>query len=400
MPSPTTPDWCWMNGFLTADGSGDLTGSCVRWRNPLAHTKIRLPQVTPDTPHRLPFFLFMPFSFSKPNNHNFLYPNPRNWYPSARTKNINFRFCFLLFVSFQSFFGRTYNNLSSISECKNNGECVINKKNRTACKACRLRKCLLVGMSKSGSRFGRRSNWFKIHCLLQEQQHQHKLNGTNRISARTLNGSDGTSANSNSSPTNSPINSFLPNHFLTMNSIGSFTKLNSDQRRKSPSDSGASSNDPDNSSNRDGNSLIDTSFNCSKNLDLSMSNSMLNAKKLCHELISPAFLPVKDLHPYSMHHRSSFLNVSTKIASSVNHIELKHNHSANFNLDVQDEPIDLSVKNTKDQQTLSPALRARTSSTTSSISLSDKSSSSCLNEITKPTPLDLTLVRSKTLSGW
>lgn len=77
-------------------------------------------------------------------------------------------FLFLL----QSFFGRTYNNISSISECKNNGECVINKKNRTACKACRLRKCLLVGMSKSGSRYGRRSNWFKIHCLLQEQQQQ------------------------------------------------------------------------------------------------------------------------------------------------------------------------------------------------------------------------------------
>lgn len=28
-------------------------------------------------------------------------------------------------------------------------------------------------MSKSGSRYGRRSNWFKIHCLLQEQQQQH-----------------------------------------------------------------------------------------------------------------------------------------------------------------------------------------------------------------------------------
>lgn len=77
-----------------------------------------------------------------------------------------------MYILFQSFFGRTYNNLGSISECKNNGECVINKKNRTACKACRLRKCLLVGMSKSGSRYGRRSNWFKIHCLLQEQQQQ------------------------------------------------------------------------------------------------------------------------------------------------------------------------------------------------------------------------------------
>ncbi|KAK7873797.1 hypothetical protein R5R35_005782 [Gryllus longicercus] len=72
----------------------------------------------------------------------------------------------------KSFFGRTYSNLNSISECKNNGECVINKKNRTSCKACRLRKCLLVGMSKSGSRYGRRSNWFKIHCLLQEKQQE------------------------------------------------------------------------------------------------------------------------------------------------------------------------------------------------------------------------------------
>ena len=77
----------------------------------------------------------------------------------------------------KSFFGRSKNNQAVIGECKNNYRCVVDKKNRTSCKACRLRKCLMVGMSKSGSRYGRRSNWFKIHCLMQANGNKRGLSG-------------------------------------------------------------------------------------------------------------------------------------------------------------------------------------------------------------------------------
>lgn len=81
-----------------------------------------------------------------------------------------FFFCFRFFCSLQSFFGRACNKSQQIPECKKNNKCVINKNTRTTCKACRFTKCMQVGMSKGGSKFGRRSNWFKINFLLEEKQ--------------------------------------------------------------------------------------------------------------------------------------------------------------------------------------------------------------------------------------
>lgn len=80
---------------------------------------------------------------------------------------------------FQSFFGRAYNKSQTIPECKKKSKCVINKNTRTTCKACRLTKCIQVGMSKGGSKFGRRSNWFKIKFLLEEQQKEQSVKAHN-----------------------------------------------------------------------------------------------------------------------------------------------------------------------------------------------------------------------------
>ncbi|KAF2364629.1 Zinc finger nuclear hormone receptor-type [Trinorchestia longiramus] len=83
----------------------------------------------------------------------------------------------------KSFFGRSYNSVTSLSDCKSGGRCVITKKNRTTCKSCRLRQCIKAGMSKSGSRYGRRSNWFKIHCLLQDQPPTSSSNSSSVVKA-------------------------------------------------------------------------------------------------------------------------------------------------------------------------------------------------------------------------
>ena len=109
----------------------------------------------------------------------------------------------------KSFFGRFCSNQTNIPDCKNNYECVIDKRNRTACKACRLRKCLAVGMSKSGCRYGRRSNWFKIHCLMQKKSAQNSL--STKMSQQSAQSSAGVLPRV--SPTLSSASSFMnPRH--------------------------------------------------------------------------------------------------------------------------------------------------------------------------------------------
>ncbi|RZC41077.1 hypothetical protein BDFB_012192 [Asbolus verrucosus] len=75
-------------------------------------------------------------------------------------------------------------------------------------------------MSKSGSRYGRRSNWFKIHCLLQEQQQA----GANIAAAAGL---------------------LRPHPYLTPLFHSPTNRTASRDTKSSESDSGASSADPE-----------------------------------------------------------------------------------------------------------------------------------------------------------
>jgi nuclear receptor subfamily 0 group A len=336
---------------------------------------------------------------------------------------------FFLF-SLQSFFGRTYNNLSSISECKNNGECVINKKNRTACKACRLRKCLLVGMSKSGSRYGRRSNWFKIHCLLQEQQN--KVNNNSSTTNNNVHNGNGNPAATNNSTSNANLlqNDFISSHFLA-NLYSSYNNNNNNnnnhamkvqeiiKRVSSPSDSGASSADTDEASLKLNNNNItksknlnqqqqqqppppprSNSFSSVKHEKASSSPSDGYVSPINTSLIKPA--TISPFLPFPLHHQrvpstqELFMLSLPQISLTPSPQQTHHKRHHSFG-DEQSEPIDLSVKSP-----LNKRIRTNSDNDAGDNGKSIRSSSpdrlheaaAAAAAATKTVPLDLTLVRS------
>ncbi|XP_058838466.1 protein embryonic gonad-like [Topomyia yanbarensis] len=320
----------------------------------------------------------------------------------------------------KSFFGRTYNNLSSISECKNNGECVINKKNRTACKACRLRKCLVVGMSKSGSRYGRRSNWFKIHCLLQEQQ-AHKNNNNNNLASNnndtsSSNNNNNSSSNNNGSRNiNSPVllpNGFLPANFLSNlcnNNNNNVTMKKELKRPCSPSDSGASSADPEESpgfkdpfvrSNHVKSPKIEVPEVTLTKISPKVSRTPSSSSSSTVATTADSFRPLLDrISPYpppSAGFRPETTSyfpmpfaippVSLALIASSKHIHEQH------------EPIDLSMKSKSSSSSGSPQRLGSTSPLLAEIPDSGVLSS-VETSPPRPVPLDLTFVRTKALSG-
>ncbi|XP_039447055.1 protein embryonic gonad-like [Culex pipiens pallens] len=327
----------------------------------------------------------------------------------------------------KSFFGRTYNNLSSISECKNNGECVINKKNRTACKACRLRKCLVVGMSKSGSRYGRRSNWFKIHCLLQEQQAQKNSSSNNNNNTLASNNNDTSSSNNNNNSNGSNSPGLLPNGFLPANFLSNLCNNNNNvplkkelKRPISPSDSGASSADPDESANNP--------FAAANNTARTTISPKVEVPEVTLTKISPktpsrrtpstssssttttsdTYRPLLDrMSPYQLPtpfrpEPSPYFPIPFAIPPvSLALIANKHHHQINANHE-QHEPIDLSMKSKSSSgsgspnRMGSPLLPADVSGAGDD---GEDLSSVAAESAPRPVPLDLTFVRTKAMSG-
>jgi nuclear receptor subfamily 0 group A len=277
-------------------------------------------------------------------------------------------------------------------------------------------------MSKSGSRYGRRSNWFKIHCLLQEQQNKANNNSISQ------NGNNINSNNNSPNPTQHHPglpNDFISSHFLANlynnysnnnNNNNGSTKSQEIKRVSSPSDSGASSADPEENSLKfhNNNNLVTKS----KNLNLLKPRSNSFSEKIekansssndgyispvigrkINNLNNSSMKPMSPFLPFSLHHSLSSSALSSRTPSTPEYFMLplpqisltpSPLQKLTFS-DEQHEPIDLSVKSNKRLRDYS---LDETETDAKSIRSSTPLSSMPVHEIPKTVPLDLTLVRS------
>lgn len=236
-------------------------------------------------------------------------------------------------------------------------------------------------MSKSGSRYGRRSNWFKIHCLLQEQQN--KANNNNISQNGNAVGSNQSSPNptQHSGNNNNLLqNDFISSHFLanlynSYNNNNGSTKSQEIKRISSPSDSGASSADPDESikmmNNNNNNNFVTKSKNHVKRSNsfsseklLEKANSSSNDGYISPVINKKIYLnssmkPMSPFLPFNLPHSLSSSALSSRTPSTPEYFMLPLPHhipltpsplqKLNYTADneQQNEPIDLSIRSNK-----------------------------------------------------
>ena len=275
-------------------------------------------------------------------------------------------------------------------------------------------------MSKSGSRYGRRSNWFKIHCLLQEQQN--KANNNSLSQNGNIVSSNNSSPNLGHHTSNANLlpNDFISSHFLANlysnynNNNNGSSKNQSIKRVSSPSDSGASSADPEENSIKfhNNNNIITKS----KNLNLLKPRSNSFSEKiekvnspLNDGYISPvigrkmnglnsSMKPLSPFLSFPLHHSLSSSALSSRTPSTPEYFmlplpQISLTPSPLQKLafsDEQHEPIDLSVKSNKRLRDYDVEEESDAKTIRSSTPLS----TSPVLEAPKTVPLDLTLVRS------
>lgn len=268
-------------------------------------------------------------------------------------------------------------------------------------------------MSKSGSRYGRRSNWFKIHCLLQEQQNKVNNNTTSNNNNNIENSSSHNSNNNSSSSPSVPLpNDFISSHFLA-NLYSSYSSNNNNnskaqeviKRVSSPSDSGASSADLDETSikfRNNNNVAKSKNLNSVENVKREKTKSPSSDGYISPVINSRNLKPTPFL-PFSIHHhlptaprtptaQELFMLSLPQISLTPSPRQQKVHNS--FTDTEQNEPIDLSLKSTaikrlRDSQDEEDCVN-RKQIRPSTPEVHHEAAAAA----TRTVPLDLTLVRS------